>query len=91
VSDPSRTVTLAKEQGRATIRLSRGSGNAINDQVLDELVEALDEAENEPEIRGVILSAEGKMFCPGLDLHYLSRLDRGGESGSSWLDSPPAT
>jgi enoyl-CoA hydratase/carnithine racemase len=78
VNEPNATVTLSREDGRGTIHLSRGRGNAINDQVLDEMMQALQEAERDPEVKGVVMSAGGKMFCPGLDLHHLTELDRQG-------------
>jgi enoyl-CoA hydratase len=36
------------------------------------------EAEQDPDIQGVIFTAAGKLFCPGLDLVYLSTMDRSG-------------
>ena len=60
----------------ATLTLSRGHGNAINEALVDALTAACDRVEADPEIRGVILAAEGKLFCPGLDLRELIHLDR---------------
>jgi enoyl-CoA hydratase/carnithine racemase len=58
------------------MRLERAHGNAINDELVDALMSALAEAESDPQIRGVILEAAGKIFCPGLDLQELYPLDR---------------
>ena len=69
-------VTLEIEDGLATMRMSRGHGNAINGDLVDALRGACEEAESNPDIRGVLLAAEGKLFCPGLDLQELIELDR---------------
>jgi enoyl-CoA hydratase len=69
-------VTLQREDGCCRIHLSRERGNAIDDNVLDGLIRLAREAEQDPDIQGVILSAAGKLFCPGLDLVYLSAMNR---------------
>lgn len=70
------TATLDVEDGLATLRLQRNHGNAINPQLIDDLVRACYEIERRPEIRGVLFAASGKLFCPGLDLQELIELDR---------------
>ena len=69
-------VTIHREGGCGLIHLSGRRGNAIDDHVLDGLARAARELENDPEIEGVILTAAGKLFCPGLDLVHLSAMDR---------------
>ena len=76
MSTNNRAVTLERENGRGIVRLSRDRGNAIDDDVLDGLMKAFGEAEQDPGLQGVILTAAGKLFCPGLDLVYLSAMDR---------------
>ena len=76
MSPANKTVTLVREDGAGLIRLSRDRGNAIDDDVLDGLIQAAGEAGEDPGIEGVILTASGKLFCPGLDLVYLSAMDR---------------
>ncbi len=71
-------VTIHRDGGCAQIHLSGRRGNAIDDSVLDGLMLTAGEAEHDPEIAGVILTAAGKLFCPGLDLVYLSAMDRPG-------------
>ena len=71
-----RTVTLSTEQGLATLRLQREHGNAINPQLVEDLLTALRRLEADDEARGVLLAASGKLFSPGLDLQELSELDR---------------
>lgn len=76
MSPSNKTVTLVREDRAGLIRLSRDRGNAIDDDVLDGLMRAADEAGEDPAVDGVILTASGKLFCPGLDLVYLSAMDR---------------
>lgn len=64
--------------GLATVRFGRENGNAINDLLLSGLMTAFQACEADPEVRGVLLAAEGKIFCPGLDLKELHPLDRAG-------------
>lgn len=70
------TVTLSVEQGLATLRLGREHGNAINGALVRDLLAACERAASDPEVRGVLLAASGKLFCPGLDLRELVELDR---------------
>jgi len=52
------TVTLADEANR----------NALGGQLVAELVATLDEAEDDPEVRVVVLTNKGKVFCAGANL-----------------------
>lgn len=69
-------VTLTREGPIGVVRMEREHGNAINDALVEGLVAVLAEAESDPEIRGVLLTAGGKIFSPGLDLQELAVLDR---------------
>ena len=69
-------VTFGVEGGLATVRMRREHGNAINGDLLDGLEVAFRWAADDPRVRGVLLAAGGKLFCPGLDLHDLAALDR---------------
>jgi enoyl-CoA hydratase len=69
-------VTLKREGAIGIVRFEREHGNAINDAFVESLVAVLAEAESDPAISGVLLTAGGKIFCPGLDLQELSALDR---------------
>ncbi|MHC4428546.1 MAG: enoyl-CoA hydratase/isomerase family protein [Planctomycetota bacterium] len=69
------TVMLEADAGLATLRMARAHGNAINGELLDDLVAACGRAEEDPDIRGVMLTGAGKLFCPGLDLIELMELD----------------
>lgn len=45
--------------------------NALNQQLLDELIEALRQIRDNREIRCIVISAAGDAFCAGMDLHEL--------------------
>lgn len=70
------SVTLRRDGEIGVVRLERAHGNAINDELVESLLTALADAESDPAIRGVLLTAGGKIFCPGLDLQELYPLDR---------------
>ena len=63
------TVTLADEDNR----------NALSSRLTTELTEALDDADANPEVRVVVLTNRGRVFCAGADLSERSS----GGSGSS--------
>jgi enoyl-CoA hydratase len=60
----------------AVAKLERGRGNALDVEFLEALQDALDTLRAESP-RGVILTAEGKIFCAGLDLVALVEMDEG--------------
>lgn len=74
-SDPA-AVRLEVDGGLATIRLQREHGNAINDHLIDGLIDIVQEVQSDPAVRGALLAAAGKIFCPGLDLIELVTFDR---------------
>ena len=69
-------VTLKRDGGIGIVHLDRAHANAINDAFVESLLSVLAEAESDPAIGGVLVTAGGKIFCPGLDLQELSALDR---------------
>ncbi len=71
-----KAVSLTVEDGLATVRIARDHGNAINGDLVRELRSAYAEADEDAAVRGVLLAAGGKIFCPGLDLQELRELDR---------------
>jgi enoyl-CoA hydratase/carnithine racemase len=76
VSSTTQPATLTREGPIGVVRMEREHGNAINDAMVESLVAAFSQAESDPEIRGVLLTAAGKIYSPGLDLQELSALDR---------------
>jgi enoyl-CoA hydratase len=73
-----KALNVTIENGLATLRLDRDHGNAINDQMVGELIGAVHELEEDDAVRGVLLAAAGKLFSPGLDLRELIELDHEG-------------
>lgn len=69
-------LTCTAVDGLLTIRLGREHGNALNGGLLRSLAAAMRAADSDPGVRGVLLASSGKIFCPGLDLQELTRLDR---------------
>ncbi len=59
-------------EGVHTLTLNRPSQfNALTDELLDNLLEALDRIEKHDSVRVVILAANGKAFCAGHDLKQI--------------------
>lgn len=64
-----------KNERIAWLKLNRPqSFNAMNDGLVDELQQALLDAEKDEEVRVIVLTGEGKAFCAGGDLSYLESL-----------------
>lgn len=62
-------VLYEKDGAVARLKLNRPDKlNAVNDAMLDELVAALDDAEQDDEILVLVLSGEGRAFSAGFDL-----------------------
>jgi enoyl-CoA hydratase/carnithine racemase len=51
----------------ATIEVRRGPNNFIDTDMVAEIADALDEYDRTPEVRAIVLCAEGKHFCAGAD------------------------
>ena len=51
------TLEVSRDSGLATLRLSRAHGNAINGELVAELIEACDELGRDDDVRGVLLAA----------------------------------
>ena len=65
----------------ATITLDRpDKRNALTDDMLDQLIAALDTVEADPDVRVVLLRGNGSSFCSGVDLG--EKLARRGADGS---------
>jgi methylglutaconyl-CoA hydratase len=69
------TVLTATEGEVRTITLNRPEKrNALNDELIGDLKKALDEIENEPELRAVVIRGAGKDFCSGADLSSIQKI-----------------
>lgn len=64
VHDRKGTITLARPEKR----------NAIDDTMVKELTLAFTAAGRDPDVKVLMLEAEGPAFCAGADLEYLSRM-----------------
>lgn len=62
-------IIYEKEEGIATVKLNRPRVlNAMNKQLWLEFQEALEDARNDPEIKALIITGEGRAFSTGADL-----------------------
>jgi methylglutaconyl-CoA hydratase len=63
------------EKNIATITLNRPLiHNAIDDQLIHELMGLLRDLESKPHVRAVVLTAAGASFCAGADLQWMKRM-----------------
>jgi enoyl-CoA hydratase/carnithine racemase len=63
------TLRTSRDHGVLTLTLSRPERlNALNVQMLDELLRALDEIDADDDVRAVIVTGAGRAFCAGADL-----------------------
>ncbi len=62
-------IRYEKSEGVATITLNRPERmNAFTPKMLDEWLAALQDGHLDPETRAIILTAEGRGFCTGMDV-----------------------
>jgi trans-feruloyl-CoA hydratase/vanillin synthase len=72
----------------ARINLNRPEKrNAINQQIIDDIMAALEDIRNDQQTRVVVVKGNGPSFCSGLDLHYLRALHQ--QPPSDWDRSSP--
>jgi enoyl-CoA hydratase/carnithine racemase len=60
----------------AVVELARGTVNAIDVAMLDELGADLEHLENDPEVRAVVVTGAGRVFSAGVDLRCVVDGDR---------------
>ena len=59
----------------ATVTLNRPEvRNAFNDEVITELTQAFTQLGQDPQVRAIVLAAEGPAFCAGADLNSMRRM-----------------
>ena len=69
MTPPSPTIIYDKRGPVAHVRLNRPHvHNAFNTAMRDDLYQALEASRDDPDVRAVLLSANGKNFCAGADL-----------------------
>lgn len=72
-------ITWKIEDGVAIVTINRPPVNALNGQVLHELIGVFEELDGEQNIAAVVLSGAGKVFIAGADVKEIPSLDE--ESG----------
>jgi enoyl-CoA hydratase/carnithine racemase len=83
-ADASAEVLYAVADHIATITLNRPERmNTISGPMLNQLSQALLDADKDPEVRVVILTGTGRAFCAGLDLTQATRGSTGITAGAS--------
>lgn len=66
------TIVFEVKDGLATLTLNRPEVfNALNDQLAEEVADALGEAATDPSVRALLVTGAGKAFCAGQDLTAL--------------------
>lgn len=69
------TLLQKNEQGIAWLILNRpDKANAFDDQLIQALTQALNQAIDNPEIQTIVLKANGKHFSAGADLDWMKRM-----------------
>lgn len=79
-------ITLEKQGHVGIMRLNRPEKfNAINSEFMEDLERLTIQIENDPSIRCILLVAEGKHFCSGIDLEYFAGVRREGNLNAGGL------
>ena len=79
-------ILCAVADGVATITLNRPEKrNAMNGAVLDGLDRSFDELESRTDVHVIVVRAEGRVFCAGLDLRELNARQRGEQDAESGI------
>lgn len=70
-----RYLTLTVNAGVATVTLTQPEiRNAFSDEVILEITEAFRVAGERPDVRAIVLAAEGTAFCAGANLNWMRRM-----------------
>jgi methylglutaconyl-CoA hydratase len=69
------SLLVSTEGHVARITLNRPDvRNAFNDEVIAELTQAFTQVGQDPQVRAVVLAADGPAFCAGADLNWMRRM-----------------
>lgn len=78
-------VLIDREDGLAHVRLNRPDKlNSLSPEMFDAITEAGRSLKDDPTVRAVVLSGEGRAFCSGLDFGNFQRM---GETGKSQVNT----
>lgn len=67
--------TDSDDRGVASITLNRPEiHNAFNDQLIEEITNVFEALDTDPKVKLVVLSGEGRSFCAGADLNWMSSM-----------------
>ena len=68
-------ITISSVGHCATVTLNRPEvRNAFNDEVIAELTRTFTQLGQDPQVRAIVLAAEGPAFCAGADLNWMRRM-----------------
>jgi enoyl-CoA hydratase/carnithine racemase len=82
--DSQPVVVTTVSDGVADVRLNRpGSLNAFNDAMFTAVIEAAARLRDDPAVRAVVLSGNGRAFCSGLDTRAFDLMREAGP-GATW-------
>ncbi|WP_439030722.1 enoyl-CoA hydratase-related protein [Gordonia terrae] len=62
------SVTM-RESGVACVELARGKVNAVDGQMYDEIAATFDALSDDQEVRAIVLTGRGRIFCAGNDIN----------------------
>jgi len=80
-----RSIIYKKENGVATITLNRPRAlNALNAELIDELLHAVGQAGEDPEVKVLILTGAGRAFCFGADISEFRQAQEQPGQGLAW-------
>jgi len=80
-----RPIIYKKEQGVATIILNRPRAlNALNAEMIDELLHAVELAGEDPEVKVLLLTGAGRAFCFGADISEFRQAQEQSPQDSAW-------
>ena len=69
------SVRFTREGVVARVALNRPEvRNAFNDEMIEDLLEVFAEIRDDRDIRAVVLTGEGRVFCAGADVHWMKRV-----------------
>lgn len=68
------------EDGLVTIAINNPPANALSSAVLNEARDAFGVFRSDPNVRGIILTGEGMMFCAGADLKEIMKIQNANQA-----------